>query len=129
MRLVPEHLGQLRVHMDLRAGGAVRIDVGSAEARRLLSDSAGELKAALRDRGVTIESVSVRLEATLADHASRPDTQRGEGAEQWGGGGSGRGEGRGSREGTETGRESGGEHGGREQRGAGSEGKHATAAR
>lgn len=92
MRLVPEHLGQLRVHVDLRgaegrgtgrggagvggaagaggaggAGGSVRIEVGSEEARRLLSESADELKALLRERGVPIERVSVRLEAALAD--------------------------------------------------------------
>jgi hypothetical protein len=80
MRLVPEHLGQLRVHVDLRGadgrgsargaadgGVSVRIEVGSEEARRLLSESADELKAMLRERGVPIERVSVRLEAALAD--------------------------------------------------------------
>ncbi len=67
VRLQPETLGQLRVHIDSSRGSlAVRLDVGSEQARGLLRQSMGELRAALAERGLNVDQPQIRLDPILA---------------------------------------------------------------
>jgi hypothetical protein len=71
IRLQPEVLGQLRVHIDATRGVlAVRLDVGSEQARGLLRQSMGELRASLAERGLNIDQPQIRLDPILAQERS-----------------------------------------------------------
>lgn len=71
VRLQPETLGQLRVHIDSSRGSlAVRLDVGNEQARGLLRQSMGELRAALAERGLNVDQPQIRLDPILAQEKS-----------------------------------------------------------
>lgn len=66
MRLMPESLGEMRVRMKLEGSRLeAKIEVTSIEARRLLSEQSGELRAALEARGVSVERLEIHAAKSL----------------------------------------------------------------
>ena len=61
LRLSPAELGNLRVHMDLRADLlSLRVDTETAAAHRLLTERSDALRTALAEAGIVLERIEVR---------------------------------------------------------------------
>lgn len=74
LRMQPETLGQLRIHMDLSPGQvALRFQVADAQARDLLESSLQHLRASLEAKGLAVEKVAVHIDPTLAKPNSDSD--------------------------------------------------------
>jgi flagellar hook-length control protein FliK len=72
LRLRPENLGQLRIRLTVADDAVgVRIEVGTTEARRLLSDSMDSLRQSMQDKGLSLSKSSVLLDPSLAAEASK----------------------------------------------------------
>ncbi len=68
LRLLPESLGSMRIQMEILQGAVkVEMEVGNAEAHRLLSQSLEGLRASLEARGLAVEKLGVSL---TPSHAS-----------------------------------------------------------
>ncbi len=71
LRLTPQSLGELKIHLRLEGGGVnASFRAGSAEARELLSNNLDSLKATLEQHGVRVERLSVEDESGRARDAS-----------------------------------------------------------
>lgn len=71
LRLQPDQLGELRIRIEVHGREVTAlIDAGTDPARELLSESRDSLRAALEARGLAVERLEVRHDATLAprDH-------------------------------------------------------------
>ena len=69
LRLKPESLGQVRIKLsagDSGQGLGVKIEVGSTDAQRLLSESMGSLRDALKAKGLVLEQGAVQVDPSLA---------------------------------------------------------------
>lgn len=68
LRLEPEHLGSLRVRVEVKGHKVTAgIEAGTESARRLLEEGRESLRAALEARGLQVERVEVRLNEHLSD--------------------------------------------------------------
>ncbi|MBA4120146.1 MAG: hypothetical protein C0513_05530 [Isosphaera sp.] len=68
LRLAPEELGQVRVHVDVRgAAVGVRVEAASESARGLLALSQDSLRAALERQGLSLASIRVEVSDALAE--------------------------------------------------------------
>lgn len=66
MRLQPEALGQLRIHLDItNAGVNVRLDASSEGAVRSLRDLEADVRASLDAKGLKVDRLEVRLDSSL----------------------------------------------------------------
>ena len=62
LRLVPEHLGSVRVQLALEDGSLVaRMVVGSAHTKQLLDEGLDQLRQALRNQGFDVAGLSVEM--------------------------------------------------------------------
>lgn len=68
LRLAPEELGQIRVHVDVRgAAVGVRVEAASESARGLLVHSGDSLRAALERQGLSLTALRVEVTDALAE--------------------------------------------------------------
>ncbi len=66
IRLQPEALGQLRIHLDMTDSGVnVRLDASSAGAVDSLRGLEADVRASLEQKGLHVDKLEVRLDATL----------------------------------------------------------------
>jgi|GEM_PF-4365332 len=66
MRLQPEALGQLRIHLDITSAGVnVRLDASSEGAVRSLRDLEADVRASLDAKGLKVDRLEVRLDSSL----------------------------------------------------------------
>jgi flagellar hook-length control protein FliK len=71
LRMVPEDLGQLRVHMTMKEGSlSLRFETGNGAARELLDSAVADLRSTLEARGLSVERLSVTIDPSLAEPAS-----------------------------------------------------------
>ncbi len=85
LRLKPESLGQVRIKLSAGASGqglGVKIEVGSTDAQRLLSESMGSLRDALKAKGLVLEQGAVQVDPSLAAGTLRETTRPRESASQ-----------------------------------------------
>lgn len=87
MRLIPETLGSMKIQMDVKQGIVnVNLEVGTAEAHRLLTQSLDTLRTALESRGLAVDKLGVQITPNHApantggttlgqSQAGTPDTQ------------------------------------------------------
>jgi flagellar hook-length control protein FliK len=72
LRLRPENLGQLRIRLTVADEAVgVRIEVGTTEARRLLSDSMDSLRQSMQDKGLSLSKSSVLLDPSLGAETTK----------------------------------------------------------
>ncbi|MBK9189283.1 MAG: flagellar hook-length control protein FliK [Phycisphaerales bacterium] len=68
LRVEPEHLGALRVRVEVKGHKvSALVEAGTEPARRLLEEGRESLRAALEARGLNVERVEVRLNERLSD--------------------------------------------------------------
>jgi flagellar hook-length control protein FliK len=73
LRLQPEALGQVRIHMKMdRSALGVRFEVGSSAARALLDEHLPALQRSLESQGFSLDKVSVHTDPALAS-TTKPD--------------------------------------------------------
>lgn len=85
LRLKPESLGQVRIRLSGNESGrgiAVKIEVGSTDAQRLLSESLGLLRDALKAKGLVLEQSAVGVDPLLASESLREGGQSRENLKQ-----------------------------------------------
>jgi flagellar hook-length control protein FliK len=71
LRMVPEDLGQLRVHMSMKDGSlSLRFETGNGAARELLDSAVADLRSTLEARGLSVERLSVTIDPSLAEPAN-----------------------------------------------------------
>jgi len=88
MRLIPDSLGPVRIHMAMESGAvAVRLEAATPAARALLADNLAMLRGSLEARGLMVESLTVQslpmssahpaapAHALATTHANVPDAQ------------------------------------------------------
>ncbi len=74
IRLAPDALGQLRVHLTLDKSQVwARLEVSTAEARDLLTRSEGVLRSALESRGLEVKGIEV---VSVGDERRGADNQQ-----------------------------------------------------
>ena len=78
LRLKPESLGQVRIKLSVVSGAGeagkglgVKIEVGSTDAQRLLSESLGSLRDAMKAKGLVLEQSAVTVDPSLAPGTPR----------------------------------------------------------
>lgn len=77
MRLDPDHMGRLRVRIEIHEQRVTAtLDAGSEPARRLLEETRDTLRAALEARGLSVERVEVRHDPGLAPPQGAHDPGR-----------------------------------------------------
>ena len=75
LRLDPPELGKMKLHMDLRENQlALRIDVETDAARRLLTEQADALRRSLESTGIHLERIEVRVPEAVATDAAGSGT-------------------------------------------------------
>ncbi len=66
IRLQPEALGQLRIHLDMTDSGVnVRLDASSESAVDSLRELEADVRSSLEQKGLRVDKLEVRLDATL----------------------------------------------------------------
>jgi flagellar hook-length control protein FliK len=87
VRLVPESLGEVRLHMKIDAGAvSVRIEAATPAAQGLLSDHLGVLRASLEARGLAVDRLAVHLAPAQAANSGPASGNQGGSAEPGPGG-------------------------------------------
>lgn len=80
LRIDPEHLGMLKVRVEVKGSKVTAsVETGSEVARRLLDEGRESLRAALEARGLTVERVDVRLNEHLSEGVTDDAGWKGQG--------------------------------------------------
>lgn len=73
VRLHPEGLGQMRVHLSMQGDAAkLRFQVGGEQARELLASSLDSLRSALEAKGLSVDRAQVELSPSLSPVLAQP---------------------------------------------------------
>ena len=75
VRLHPEGLGQMRVHLSMQGDAAkLRFQVGGEQARELLASSLDSLRSALEAKGLSVDRAQVELSPSLSPVLAQPQS-------------------------------------------------------